>query len=572
LVLAAATLAAARLATAWVLWRGGPWIDHRVARVFAVVLLVEALTMVNRAWTGWSGELPSIGSDAQLASVHTWIAMLSSALLCTPLLMLLGLGRMIGNLRDSASRLRATLNAMPDALFELDAQRRLLQVRSRRAEQLPFPRDSPVGAPLDELVPAPMYQALTELLDRAGRGGDQARIRLPDERDGQTHWFEFCAAAQRPGATGQGFVIVCRDVTDHEQAERSLRQRNDLLQHLVALSPIGMLLSELDSGRIREANPAFLAQSGHTAEQISRIRYAELFADSDAWSTLSMTLRAEGRCAPLDLEWKRSDGEVQPVRLSALVALDPDGVRLVWSLVEDVAEQHRVQRAKTELVAVVSHELRTPLTALMGAVALLAGISGDALDQRSRQLLEVALGNGHRLRQLVDDLLDLDRLVAGKLRFVVERQRLSALLQSALANNQTYGAERGIRLRLDSPNTGSDCEVEVDGQRLVQVLGNLLSNAIKFSPADGVVVLSAECAEGMAVISVCDQGPGVPENFLPQLFERFSQADASDSRERGGSGLGLAIAREMVERMQGRIEYRRVAGGGACFRILLPLA
>jgi signal transduction histidine kinase len=410
------------------------------------VLLVEAFTMAVRAASAWSGVVPPIGGDPQSTAVLTWITMLSSALLSTPLLLLLGLGQIIGD----------------------------------------------------------------------------------------------------------------------------LRYRNDLLQHLLRASPIGMLLSELDSGRLREANPAFLAHTGHTANGLETRCYADLFASAAAFSRLDQQLRREQRCGPLELEWLGADGVPQPVRLAALVVTDPQHRRLVWSLVEDVSEQHRIQRAKSELVAVVSHELRTPLTALMGAVGLVAGTAADRLDAQSRQLLQIALGNGQRLRQLVDDLLDFDRLVAGRLRFHVQPQPLRPLLESALGANQTFGAGRGVRLRLREPVP--EASVSVDGPRLLQVLGNLLSNAVKFSPAGETVEVSAQAGDGELSIEVVDHGPGVPEQFRAHLFERFTQADASDTRALGGSGLGLAIAKEMIERMGGRIGYQPADGGGACFRIVLPRA
>lgn len=442
--LVATSLAALRLLTAWMLWRGGPRIDRRVALVFALVLLVESAAMLIRALSAWTGVLPPIGTDPQSASVLTWITMLSSAVLSTPLLMLLGLGRIIGD----------------------------------------------------------------------------------------------------------------------------LHYRNDLLQHLVASSPIGILLSELDTGRVREGNPAIFTQTGMRPAQLPSLRYADLFADAQAFSGFDQCLRRERRCGPLELEWRDATGGLRPVRLAAVVVTDPQRTQLVWTLVEDISEQQRIQRAKSELVGVVSHELRTPLTALMGAVGLLAGTAGDRLDGQSRQLLQVALGNGQRLRQLVDDLLDFDRLVAGRLRFHLQCQPLRPLLDSTLDANATFGAERRVSLVLREPVPS--VMVNVDGPRLLQVLGNLLSNAIKFSPTGDTVELHVEVDDACTRISVVDNGPGVPEAFRDRLFERFTQADSSDSRALGGSGLGLAIAKEMIERMGGSIHYRPAAGGGACFSIELP--
>ena len=575
--LVAGSLAALRLVSAIMLLRAGKHVDRRVAWVFAAVLLVECLTMVNRTVSAWSGVVPPIGGDAAQASVITWITMLSSALLSTPLLLLLALGRMVGDLRHTASRLDATLGAMPDAVIELDEQGRLRSLRSRDPEQLPFPIPIParsdIGRPLAALLPDRHGPSLRQLLDEARSGRGVLQIQISGQGESGPRWFGLSAAAlPSSGAAGSaGFVLVSRDVTAREQAAQALRYRNTLLQHLLADSPIGLLLSELESGRLIEANPAFLSQTGMAAEAVPGVRYAALFAadSSVQHAELLGELRARGESGPLTTRWVRADGSEMDIRLTAFALDDPDAGRLVWSIIEDVSEQQRVQRAKSELVAVVSHELRTPLTALLGAVGLVAGTQGDQLDPQSRKLIRIALDNGQRLRELVDDLLDLDRLVAGRLNFELVRQPLQPLLAQAVSANTTYSGSAGVGIQLQP--APADAEVEVDGGRLVQVLGNLLSNAIKFSPAGSAVELNVVSDGGHWLIRVRDHGPGVPDAFVPRLFDRFAQADASDTRQRGGSGLGLAIAREMIERMRGSVAYQPADGGGACFLLRLPL-
>lgn len=570
--LVAGSLAVLRLATAVFLLRGGEHIDRRVAWVFAGVLLIECVTMSNRTLSAWAGVVPPIGGDAQSASVVTWITMLSSALLSTPLLLLLVLGRIVGDLRHTASRLDATLGALPDAVFELDAAGRLRSLRSRVPEQLPFAVEGAEGRPLASLLPERYAPSLQVFLDEARTSRSTLQVELPAESPAAPRWFGLSASAlPAQGVPGsEGFVLVSRDVSQREQAAQALRYRNTLLQHLLAESPIGLLLSELDSGRLIEANPALLRLTGLAAGAVPGVRYAALFSAecSAQHAELLGELRAKGHSGPLETRWVRVDGGEIDVRLSAFVLDDPDTGRLLWSIVEDVSEQQRVQRAKSELVAVVSHELRTPLTALLGAVGLIAGTQGDQLDAQARKLMKVALDNGQRLRELVDDLLDLDRLVAGRMEFRLLRQPLLPLLEQAVSANATYigAAEVGIRL---SP-VPEIAEVEVDGGRLVQVLGNLLSNAIKFSPAGTEVELDVVAEGDDWLIRVRDHGPGVPDEFVPHLFERFAQADASDTRQRGGSGLGLAIAREMIERMRGGIGYLPAEGGGACFLLRLP--
>lgn len=569
--LVAASLAALRLATAVALLRAGPRLDSRVATVFAMVMLVESVTMATRGALASTGAVSPIGSSTDPASTLTWITMLSSALLATPLLMLLGLGRMIGDLQRGAARMEATLEALPDTVIELDAARRVRRVRSKGGEALPFEANAVPGRGALELWPGHSRSEIGSMIDRAVSGEGAGEVQFAWERDGRQFWTELRAASHAASIHG-GCVLVARDVTGRHRAEQALRQRNDLLQNLFSLSPIGLLLSELESGTVREANAAFLAQRRMTPGSALPDNYRSLLAPAShpTLDRMRAALRGADRAGPLDVSFLRADGSAYAARLYAVAAADSDGVRLVWSMVEDVHEQLRVQRAKAELVAVVGHELRTPLTAMSGAMKLLPELVGGGLDARGRQLVQVALGNAQRLGQLIDDLIDLDRLVSGTLPMSSLRQPLLPLLQSCADTHAGMFATAGVRLELRVATADREVEVDVDGQRFCQALGHLLTNAAKFSPQGGVVELSMRAGSGEVEVAVIDQGSGVPPAFVPYLFQRFALADASDSRRRSGSGLGLALASELVERMRGRIDYQPAAAGGACFRIWLP--
>lgn len=233
-------------------------------------------------------------------------------------------------------------------------------------------------------------------------------------------------------------------------------------------------------------------------------------------------------------------------------------------------QAERANRVKSEFLSTVSHELRTPLTSLSGSIALIqAGALGD-LPAPVTDLLQIAHKNSLRLGHLINDLLDMDKLVAGKLRFDLRLQPLMPLVEQSLDGIQAYAAS--YRVRVDLVRGLEGTQVRVDGQRLQQVMANLLSNAVKFSPADGVVEVAVQALGERLRVSVTDRGPGVPESFREQIFQKFSQADASDTRQRGGTGLGLAISRELIERMNGSIGFDSVEGHGACFFFELPLA
>lgn len=232
-------------------------------------------------------------------------------------------------------------------------------------------------------------------------------------------------------------------------------------------------------------------------------------------------------------------------------------------------EAERASRVKSEFISTVSHELRTPLTAISGALGLVAGGVAGALPAAASEMVGIALKNSKRLSFLINDLLDMEKLLAGKLHFDRRVQPLMPLLEQALADNQAYAAQFGVRYVLRERVDG--VQVEVDAQRLQQVLANLLSNAAKFSPSGAAVEVDVVQRGGTVRVTVTDHGPGIATEFQPRIFQKFSQADASDTRQKGGTGLGLAISRELTERMGGRMGFQSQPGEGARFFFELPV-
>lgn len=237
----------------------------------------------------------------------------------------------------------------------------------------------------------------------------------------------------------------------------------------------------------------------------------------------------------------------------------------------DISERKRMDRMKREFVSTVSHELRTPLTSITGALGLLDSGRLGELSPQVREMLELARRNSERLAYLINDLLDLEKLDAGKMTFELRAQPLLPLLRQAIDGVRGYGAQSGVRFVLDD-RPGEGAQVRVDGSRLQQVLANFLSNAVKFSPHGAQVEVVLRRVHDRARVEVIDHGPGIPAQFHDRMFQRFSQADASDTRQKGGTGLGLAISKELTERMGGSVGFESGEGRGACFYCELPLA
>ena len=232
------------------------------------------------------------------------------------------------------------------------------------------------------------------------------------------------------------------------------------------------------------------------------------------------------------------------------------------------AEAEHENKAKDEFLAVLSHELRTPLTAMLGWVRVLKGTTVD--DGRRVHGLEVIERAVRQQTQLISDLLDVSRIVTGKLALDRQPLALAPLLEAVLDTFRPIAAAKDITISSTMPAPGAT--VLGDPGRLQQVFGNLLSNAVKFTPPGGAITVTLEAAAGGARVTVRDNGHGIAPAVLPHIFERFRQGDSSPTRAAGGLGIGLTIARHLVEAHDGTITAASAGDGqGAMFVVTLPL-
>jgi PAS domain S-box-containing protein len=249
---------------------------------------------------------------------------------------------------------------------------------------------------------------------------------------------------------------------------------------------------------------------------------------------------------------RRKNGSTFPMDL-AVTEMQQADHRMFTGIVRDITERIKIEHMKSEFVSTVSHELRTPLTSIRGSLGLLVGGVGGELPPQAKSLVEIAHKNSERLILLVNDILDMEKIESGKMEFQPGTTELIALLKQALESNHAYAEQLNVTYELKSELP--QIMLNVDANRLMQVLANLLSNAAKFSPPGDKAIITATSDCKRARVEVCDHGSGIPDHFRDQIFQKFSQADSSDTRKKGGTGLGLSISKAIVERMGGSIGF-----------------
>ena len=477
-------------------------------------------------------------------------------------------------LQKSESRFRAMVGNLPGVVYRCrnDGERTMSYLSNGIERLTGHPASDFVGNPVRSYASLIHPDDLELARLHPEQGMFEGTYRLINA-EGATVWVREKARVLRerddPIGWCDGFVW---DVTDQMLAKQEMREREQYLSMLID--------NVIDAIIIIDAR-GIIETFNHAAEQIFGYSSAEMLGQN-----LSMLMPEPDRSAHdgyldnytqrgtshaleqnRELTALRRNGETFTIELR-VSQISHHGERKFIGLVRDITERKRVERMKSELVSIVSHELRTPLTSISGALGLIVGGALGEPTPGMRQMLDIAHQNSLRLGRLVDDLLDMDKLVAGKMALALQEHLLPLQLQLAVGANLGYATQHHVQLELlPTP----PLRLMADDDRLQQVLANLISNAVKFSREGGTVLLGGERRGDWVRIWVRDQGPGIAPEFRARIFQKFSQADSSDTRQKGGTGLGLAISKELIEHMHGRIGFDSEPGHGACFWCELPL-
>ncbi len=357
--------------------------------------------------------------------------------------------------------------------------------------------------------------------------------------------------------------------------QRALREARDLAARQESIfdsAKDGMIVIN-PSGSIESLNPAAAKMFGQQTENLLRRDIGILFEVAPDRGRIESFLRRLGANRRetygqvQEFVGRRPDSSSFPVEVS-ISPVRLAETTLFLAVIRDISERREIEQMKTEFVATVSHELRTPLTSIAGSLGLISGGAAGELPPKAARLVEIAHSNAARLVRLINDILDIEKIEAGRMQFDIRPIALDQILPRAVQQSAGFASQFDVQVELASPPTGA--AVLADEDRLMQVLTNLLSNAIKFSRSGSIVSLSVTPLDRRYRISVADRGSGIPDSFRDRIFSKFAQADGSDTRQKGGTGLGLSIVREIVLRLGGSVSFESAEGEGAVFHVDLP--
>ncbi len=468
-------------------------------------------------------------------------------------------------LARSGAQLRGIVEAATDAIMTIDPLGRITSVNRAAQTMFGYSADELLARDLHTLIPTPAA-------DRGGylaadpRGGDGRRRELEGlRRDGSRFPIELSVSVVRT-EDDHFFAVVARDITERKRAYETRFQLASIVE-----SSDDAIIGWTPDLTIVSWNPGAERVYGYAAGEAKGRPFSMLVPPDRLDEVPQFVERIERGERVENYETVRvtKDGRLIDVSLTTSPIRDEAGRLTGFSTIaRDITQRKAIERMKEEFIATVSHELRTPLSAIKGYLELVADGEAGPVRDLQQEFLAIASQNTDRLGALIDDLLDVAKIEAGKIQLRREPLDLAAVITEVVSTFRFEAERKGLAFREEIPALPV---IMGDRDRLIQVFANLVSNAIKYTPSGEVGVRAAR-ADGHVEVVVHDTGIGISSEEQKQLFSKFFRSQETLVRDARGTGLGLAIAKGVVERHGGSIAVESQKGVGTRFRVTLPLS
>ncbi len=485
-------------------------------------------------------------------------------------------------LRKSEAQYRLLFESNPHAMWVYDIEtRRFLAVNDAATQHYGYSRHEFLAMTINEIRPPEDVQLLDEYLANENPRFNRAGEWRHQKKDGTIMNVEITSNRLDFGGRKAVFVLA-NDITERKRAEKALRESEDRYRDLVDNSHELICTHDLE-GNVISVNPWAARVLGYPQDLLigMNIRDGLLPEYRHEFDEYINKVKTDGSAKGV-MKVRTSTGEIRLWEYYNTLRTEGVETPIIRGMAHDATERRQAldrekdarleaeaaNRVKDEFLSTLSHELRTPLTAIMGWSNLL--LHDDVEPTKHQQAIETIARNANSQCQLIDDLLEVSRIITGKLRLEFAACELQPVIEAASESVRPTAEAKGVRLHLTL-----DSSVGVvfgDRERLQQVVWNLLSNAVKFTPGGGLVSVNLQRVNSHVEITVADSGTGIHSDFLPHVFDRFRQADGSTTRTHGGLGLGLAIVRHLVELHGGVASAESEGQGkGSTFTVRLPL-
>ncbi|SIS75065.1 PAS domain S-box protein [Neptunomonas antarctica] len=482
------------------------------------------------------------------------------------------------NVLDEKARLLAVIDNVVDGIITINENGFIETFNPAAARIFGYRPDEAIGQRVKRLMPVSCHDAYDDyLLNHVSNDEDKVRVlgleSVGVRKDSSTFAMEMAVSTLLIGEQHH-FAAIVRDITERQTDEQNVLDEKARLLAVIN-NVVDGIITLNEQGFIETFNPAAARIFGYRPDEVIAHSVKVLMpgpyhAEYDDYLSNHVSIDAKKvKGVGLEIVGLRKDGSTFPMEMALSTLLIGDQSHFA-GIVRDISERKRVEQMQKEFISTVSHELRTPLTSIRGSLGLLLGGVVGEIPEKAQALVSIANSNSERLIDLINDILDIDQIAAGKMHFDYTVTNLISVIQNAVESNQGYADPLNVHFVFDA-GEHKNVIVRIDEKRIAQVMSNLLSNAAKYSPAHDQVEITVRVKNRHARIAVHDHGKGIPEEFKSRIFSKFARADSSDTRKKGGTGLGLSITKSIVEQHGGSISFESTTDKGTTFYVDLIL-
>lgn len=471
-------------------------------------------------------------------------------------------------LGESESKFKTLFNDSRDGIILADIEsKQFIMCNKSVCKMLGYTEGEMIRLSVNDIHPAEDLPRIIETFESQARGEIRLAVDLPVKRkDGTVFYAEVNTTLII--LKGKRYLMGSfRDVSERKRAEEMLRSSEDSYRAIFESANDAIIIRDINTYEITNANNRAYEMFCYPPGEMTGLGLEAVSVKSAQYSIekLRQNFKNAADDRPQVFEWHALDKFARGfwVEINVRRAVIGGKYRLL-SVVRDITERKQLLEQKDSFVNMVSHELRTPLGAIKEAVALVSEGRVGPLGEKQKDVIEVAKRNVDRLARLIDDVLDLQRIDAGRMELRLKENDLNEAIKEVYRTMISLAAKKGLvfTVKLDE----NIPLIKFDRDKIAEVLINLVNNAIKFTEKGGIVITSSR-GQNFIQVSVADTGPGVKEEDMPKLFQRFAQL----TRSPGGTGLGLAISKEIIEAHRGKIGAESEFGKGATFHFILPI-